>query len=435
MILGYLYSNYILQALINSLNGFLKPGGKLFRGWWIVLSASGIQMLAGVLWMQSFGAYVVLLQGEFGWSKAVIAGAFALTRVESGILGPLQGWLTDRFGPRLILRIGTILFGIGFMLFSQIETVLGFYLTFALIAIGSSLGGFATLMVSIVNWFDKNRAKAVAFSQIGYSFGGLCVPVVVFSLELFGWRATAFASGVIVIAVGLPLIQVIKHRPENGEYPDGIAPDSSPISADKISPDQDLNARQAMKTSAFWFISVGHALALLTVSAVMVHLVTHLIEGLNYTLGQAALVVSLMTACQMIGQLLGGYLGDRFNKRFICVLCMLGHGSGMLLVAWSTHPSMVIGFAVLNGLGWGTRGPLMVALRADYFGSKSFGTIMGFSSLIAMLGMSIGPVITGYVADLQGNYVQSFTAIAAASVVGALCFFFAKRPPSLNNVT
>ena len=112
MILGYLYSNYILQALINSLNGFLKPGGKLFRGWWIVLSASGIQMLAGVLWMQSFGAYVVLHQGEFGWSKAVIAGAFALTRVESGILGPLQGWLTDRFGPRLILRIGTILFGI-----------------------------------------------------------------------------------------------------------------------------------------------------------------------------------------------------------------------------------------------------------------------------------------------------------------------------------
>ena len=385
-------------------------------------------MLAGVLWMQSFGAYVVLLQGEFGWSKAVIAGAFALTRVESGILGPLQGWLTDRFGPRLILRIGTILFGVGFMLFSQIESILGFYLTFALIAIGSSLGGFATLMVSIVNWFDKNRAKAVALSQIGYSLGGLCVPIVVFSLELFGWRATAFASGVIVIGVGLPLIQVIKHRPETGEYPDGIAPDS-PLKPDTaLSIRRDFNAKQAMGTPAFWLISFGHALALLTVSAVMVHLITHLTEGLNYSLSQAALVVALMTACQMVGQLLGGYLGDRFDKRLICVLCMLGHGSGMLLIAWSTHPTMVIGFAVLNGLGWGTRGPLMVALRADYFGAKSFGTIMGFSSLIAMLGMAIGPVVTGYIADVQGNYIEPFTAIAAAAVVGSLCFFFAKRP-------
>ena len=63
-------------------------------------------MLASLLWMQSYGAYVVLLQQEFGRSKTIVAGAFALTRIESGILGPLQGWLVDRFGPRMILRIG-----------------------------------------------------------------------------------------------------------------------------------------------------------------------------------------------------------------------------------------------------------------------------------------------------------------------------------------
>ena len=74
--------------------------------------------------------------------------------------------------------------------------------------------------------------------------------------------------------------------------------------------------------------------------------------------------------------------GDRFDKRLICVACMLGHAGGMFLIAFAFHPIMVIGFAVLNGLGWGTRGPLMVALRADYFGSSAFGTIMGFSSLI-----------------------------------------------------
>ena len=72
-------------------------------------------MLAGMLWMQSYGAYVVFLQAEFGWGKTLIAAAFALTRIESGILGPLQGWLADRYGPKLILSIGTLLFGFGFI--------------------------------------------------------------------------------------------------------------------------------------------------------------------------------------------------------------------------------------------------------------------------------------------------------------------------------
>ena len=83
-------------------------------------------MLSGLLWMQSYGAYVVLLQDDFGWSKTMLAGAFALTRIESGILGPLQGWLVDKYGPRVILRIGIVIFGLGFILFSRIDSILTF---------------------------------------------------------------------------------------------------------------------------------------------------------------------------------------------------------------------------------------------------------------------------------------------------------------------
>ena len=136
-----------------------------------------------------------------------MAGAFALTRIESGLLGPLQGWLTDRFGPRIILQIGMVLYGIGFMLFSQVETVLTFYLSFALMAVGSSLGGFATVMVAVVSWFRKHRSKATALSSLGFSLGGLCVPIVVLALESWGWRVTAFVSGVLILLIGLPLCQ------------------------------------------------------------------------------------------------------------------------------------------------------------------------------------------------------------------------------------
>jgi len=70
----------------------------------------------------------------------------------------------------------------------------------------------------------------------------------------------------------------------------------------------------------------------------------------------------------------------------------------------------------------------MVALRADYFGAAAFGTIMGFSSLIVMLGMSLGPIIAGLMADASGNYESGFTVLAAAAFLGGFCFLFAKPP-------
>ena len=407
----------------------IRPRGRVFRGWPMVVGAAGIQLLSGVLMMHSFGAYAVMLQADFGWSKTAVSGAFSLTRVESGLLGPLQGWLVDRFGPRPILRIGLVIFAAGFMLFALTDSLLMFYVTWALIAVGSSLGGFATLTVAIVNWFDRHRAKAVAISQLGFSLGGLCVPVVILSLEFLGWRWTAFASGVAVLLIGLPLVQFVHHRPQDiGEVPDGIDEPHPVTAARRAQGERDLTPGEAMRTSAFWYISIAHALALLTVSAVMAHLIPHVTEGLRFTPLQAGFAIMMMTACQLTGQLLGGWLGDRFEKRLVCVGCMLAHASGFMLLAFASSWSMVIGFAVLHGFGWGVRGPLMVALRADYFGATSFGTIMGFSSLVAMLGMALGPVVAGAMADVFGNYTGGFALLATGSALGAILFGIAKRP-------
>ena len=419
------------NGALSKLDRLVRPSGRVFFGWWIVAASGGLQWLAAVLWMQSYGAYVVVLQGDFGWSKTLMAGAFALTRIESGILGPLQGWLVDRFGPRIILVIGILLFGVGFMLFSQVDSLLGFYLTFALIALGSSLGGFATLMVSIVNWFDQHRAKAVSISQMGL-FGGR--PVGAGDHLLPGGLRLAH-HGVpfrrLVIAVSLPLVSLVRHRPEDyGEVADGVR-SSDQAGASRLSSAQDFTARQAMRTWTFWLISFGHAFALLTVSSLLVHLVPHLTEGLDYSLAAAGLVVALMTACQLAGQVAGGYLGDRFDKRLICVLCMVAHCAGLLLVAFAIDLWMIVLFAALHGGAWGIRGPQMVALRADYFGPSSFGTIMGFSSLVVMLGMSAGPIVAGYMADVSGDYRSGFTLLALMALVGSVCFVLARPPKRL----
>src|SRR3989449_4623462 len=131
---------------------------RIFYGWYMVAAGCGLQFLQSSLLMQSFGAYVAVLRDDRGWSKTALSGAAALHQMEAAILGPLLGWIIDRFGPQGLIRIGVVVFGIGFMLFSRVETLLEFYAAFIVMAIGSSFCGFFPVNVALIHWFERWRA-------------------------------------------------------------------------------------------------------------------------------------------------------------------------------------------------------------------------------------------------------------------------------------
>jgi MFS family permease len=334
------------------------------------------------------------------------------------------------------MQFGFVVFGIGFMALSQVDTLWQYYGAFALLAVGFSFSAFFPLSVALVNWFERKRARVLSTMSLGFAVGGLVVPLVALSLEHFGWRETAFASGILVIVLGIPLAQVMRRRPEDyGEVVDGVR-DPEPVTqvrtpiatATLNRPQRDFTLREAMRTPAFWLISLGHGSALFVVGAVSVHVISHLKEDLGYSVGAAALVVTLMTVFQVIGMLVGGAVGDRIDKRLIAAICMLMHMVGMLLVAFATNVVMVIAFAVLHGLAWGARGPLMQAIRADYFGRTYFGAIMGVSTTIILFGQVGGPLLAGIMADQTGDYVVGFSVLAILSGLGSSFFIFARRP-------
>ena len=133
----------------------------------------------------------------------------------------------------------------------------------------------------------------------------------------------------------------------------------------------------------------------------------------------------------LVGQLVGGWLGDRYSKRVITSAAMFGHVAGLLLLSHTKSHGMVWFFVVLHGLAWGVRGPLMQAMRADYFGAASFAKIMGISSMIIMLGQIGGPMVAGILKDSTGSYEKGFTIIALVASIGTFCFALAAppRPP------
>ena len=422
----------------SSLDAALRPQGHVFYGWWMVAAGTAVQAVIAVLFNQAFSTYAAVLRSEFGWSRGALSGAFAMARFESGMLGPIEGWLLDRFGPRNVMLIGIVLLGAGLIGFAFIQSLLMFYLAYFVMAVGATLGGFLAITVALVSWFNRHRTKALAITQAGFAAGGLLIPVTVAAIERFGWRPTAVVSGLLIWAAGLPLGAVMRHRPERyGETPDGL-PMAGPgatggalhhsVHAVAVDGSEDFTVRQAMRTSGFWFISLGHSAALLVVSAVMVHLTLHLTENLGYTMTQASGFMALMTAMQMVGQVSGGILGDRFDKRIIAIVCMVAHAIGLLLLAFATNVAMVLAFALLHGWAWGTRGPLMQAMRADYFGTSHFGKIMGFSSLIVTVGNTTGPIVAGVLADRTGNYQAGFTVLAIGALLGSGFFLGAKKP-------
>jgi MFS family permease len=303
--------------------------------------------------------------------------------------------------------------------------------------VGSSLAGYFPLSVTLIQWFERYRARAIALMSLGMALGGLAVPMVAWSLHHFGWRATAFGSGLIALAIGLPLATVIRHRPQDhGETIDGAPAvpragsvgDGVGLQTQPSRPSGEFSVGQALRTRAFWLLALGHALALLVVTSVNVHAITHMKEGLGYSVQQASLVIMVLTVGQVAGVALSALVGDRFEKRYLAALCMLGHAVGMLLLTYATHPAQVIAFALIHGVAWGLRGPFMQAMRADYFGRLAIGKILGLSAAIVALGQIAGPMVAGILADLTGNYRLGFTVLALVAGSGSVLFLMAKKP-------
>ena len=378
--------------------------------------------------MQAFGLYVAVMSPELGWSKTAMSGAAALQSIEGALLGPMLGWLIDRYGARSMIRAGIVGFGLGFVGLGQVQTIGQFYVAIAAVAIGASFCGYFPLSIAVIHWFHRQRARALALMGLGFALGGMFVPVVAWFMQIYGWRATAVASGVLILLVGLPLSFVFKPRPADLDPALEGASAQRPATGEEALVDREFTVAQALRTRAFWLLAVGHGLALLVVSAVNVHAISHLKEGLGYSVAEASLAIMLMTGAQTAGVLLGSLIGDRYDKRYLAGGCMLMHGLGLLLLTFAANLYWVGAFAILHGVAWGLRGPLMQAIRADYFGRSAIGMIMGLSAIIIALGQVAGPMVAGMLADLTGNYRSGFTVLALLAAAGSLLFFATRRP-------
>jgi MFS family permease len=404
-----------------------------FFGWWVSTTAATMFAIQSAAWGATFGAYLLQFQDDFGWSKLAISTAYSVSHVVSGMIAPGQGWMIDRFGSRFVMRVGVLMLGVGFILLSQVNSLWLFYAIVLMIGLGVNLAGFITLNTAVANWFIRKRALALGISSTGIGIGGLLAPLITWSLVNHGWRPTAFWTGIAVMLIAFPLSNLLRQRPQDhGMLPDGARPGpdgEAPRPLPKSVTTVDFTVREALRDRSFWLVSVGHGMALVSVFAVMVHLVPLLVEGHDWSETSAQAMFAVVSTSMLVGQIGGGFLGDRYNKARISAACMVGHCVALVMMAFADSGIIIAAAATIHGLSWGVRGPLMMAIRADYYGMRNFGTIMGISSAIIMVGPLLGPALAGGLNDHFGGYAEAFTLVGVMTGLSTMFFLLARKPP------
>jgi MFS family permease len=425
------------------ITGSAEPasGGKgIFYGWWMALACSFMNFFIGGTFFYGFTVFFNPIRQAFNWTAAQTSIAFTFQRLESGIAGPVVGFLVDRTGPRKLMIIGWMIVGVSFFLMSRIHSLIEFYGSFFLLAIGFSFGSFVVMNAAIANWFTRKRSRALTIIYVGFGLSGLLVPLLSIAVSRFGWRETLTFVAYIALIIGLPLSLLMRHKPEQyGHLPDGekaptaeLTPTSMTrgttgmVSSPSIA---SLTAGEAMKTRAFWLLSTVFFFQQIGTTAIIVHIVPYL-ESIHVSSTQASIAVALLTLCSLLGRLVFGFLGDFRDKRYLITIAVALQVIGIFLFSIiEADKTWLIGaFLLIYGLGYGGPIPIRPALQADYFGTKSFGTILGLMSLVTMMAGLVSPVVAGWIFDTTGSYKTAWQIYTLITLPAVPLMLLAKPP-------
>ena len=416
----------------------------VFYGWWVVIASMSALVIGSAFYWQGVGVFFLSLQDEFGTSRAVLSGAIALSQLEGGMLGPIGGYLVDRFGPRRMMLIGVTLMGTGYILMSLTTSLFSFLIVFlCVISFGMSIGVRVPATVAPANWFIKRRGLAMGIALSGSGLGGVFIPMLGFLIAATGWRQTAVLTGVAVWILGIPLAMVMRKRPEDyGLMPDGIqvipqdGSDASARDGETVlrQEDSDFTLMEALKNPIFWLLAIAFGMRQFTIGAVSLHLVPFFVDtGLG--LEAASAILAVVTLTSVLGRVGFGFLADIFQPRYVMAFSMAMVGLGTVVLMRTPENYMVlIVFILIYGVGWGGGATTMNATRAAYFGRKSFGTVSGTMDFFQIFGLVLGPIYAGFIFDVTQSYSIAFASFALSATLAGVVMFFLKPPKKADGL-
>ena len=415
---------------------------RFFYGWVIVFAAAvkGAFNVGSAVFASS--VFLVPMQDDLGWSRTLIFGALAVRTLCGGLLSPIVGPMGDHpWAPRVALPIGSVLFGLSFLLVKWADTPVEYYLSYGVLgAAGLALTSNPILEGVVLKWFVRRRAQAIMWMQVGPPSGPMIFPLLLtFLIATVGWRDAWMWMGIASVALFLPLSLLVRTSPESmGLLPDGDRPGATPPPprggrSARPSPanERSFTRGEALRTRAFWLVCVALLLSIIGLPGFQAHWVPYLVD-IDFSAETAATAVLVFGIFSVTARFVWGYLTARHDIRNLMVIQAALAALGVLFLLNVQNVVMMYAWALYHGLTLAVFFQLQALMVVTYFGRGHIGAIRGVMFPFITLGSAAGPIVLGALRDWQGSYLVPFLVVVVTWLLAGLLIFLTRAPQPLD---
>ena len=394
---------------------------------WVVVGVStSVNTLA---WgaRSTFALFYVAMLEEFAWGRGATALGYSLSWLCFVVWAPAAGWLSDRWGARTVVMLGGVALGGSLALTGQAGSLAQYYLCFGVLSSAGIAGIVIPATTIVTRWFVRARGTAMGVLSAGTAGSAMAFyPVNAWLIVALGWRAAFVVFGCLVAAVTVALALLYRDPPTAEERPRdaNVGPSASTSPAGEA-----WTLRRALRSTPLWAAVTMTALGVIGYQIMATHQVAHAVDrGFQHT--TVVWLFALGAGCTMAGNLLGGWLSDRFGRGWVfaagSMVAIAGIGCFAVMKGPDDLPLLVLYAA--SGVGFGMRIAQLSSIPADVFSGPHLGAILGVVQAGGGLGGAVGPFLGGWLFDVTGSYRLAFMAAAIAVAGSAVAAWFAARP-------
>jgi sugar phosphate permease len=398
---------------------------------WVVALVTFVVMLITAGVRATPGLFMVPLESEFGWSRAVISGSIAVNIALFGLIGPFAASVMNRWGVRRVVLAALAMMTAAVVLSTRMTSEWQFFLLWGVL-IGISTGVTAMVLAAVVatRWFDERRGLVMGMLSAANATGQLVfLPMLARVVESSNWRSAALIVAAAAAVVFVIVLLFMRDRPEDlGLRPFGQAIDApKPVAAKPLAPLTALSG--AMRTRAFWILAGTFFICGASTNGLIG---THLIAAchdVGIPATRSTQLLALMGIFDILGTTASGWLTDRYSARYLLFGYYSLRGLSLLfLPATLLEGGAGLGiFAVFYGLDWIATVPPTVKLTTEAFGRENTGVIYGWIGASHQLGASMTAFGAGAIRTGTGDYRPAFMIAGVLCLIAGASFLIVGR--------
>lgn len=374
-----------------------------------------------------FGLFLVPMADSFDVSRTVISSLFTIEFLSAIPASLIFGKIVNKKDLKWPMAICGALVGVGYMIFSSVNSVGMLY--FGAVLVGFGLAGTVQIPAAIFidGWFIKRKGLAMGLTMVGSGIGGTVLSQIISRvIQSSGWETAYFGLGMVIILITVPLTLIfinksphlkglLRYGEEDKEF---IAKLEEKQLAKDAAQDKTITLISILKKPEYWILFLGVLCFVLPMGAVKTHVVAYM-GDIGYSPAISTLCLTTMTFFVIPGKPCTGWFFDKLGSRIATLICGIGMAGGLYLsLGASAGVAFAFAFAITYGFGSAMASVGIPLILKDTVNS---GTNFAMTLSIINIGFNIasasGPTLMAMIQASTGSYILALS--LAATVVAA----------------